>query len=113
MKSPPLLAIHGGAGTITRQHLTPETEALYRAGLEDALLAGYHVLMQDGTSIDAVVAAVKVLEDHPLFNAGKGAVFTNEGRNAFDAGIMDGKTTQAGAVANVTSIKNPIVIRRR
>jgi beta-aspartyl-peptidase (threonine type) len=107
-----VLVVHGGAGNITRASITPETEARYRAGLERAMKAGYAVLAAGGTSTDAVVATIKVFEDDPLFNAGKGAVFTSEGKNELDAAIMDGKTGLAGAVAGVTTIKNPITAAR-
>jgi beta-aspartyl-peptidase (threonine type) len=106
--NPFAIAIHGGAGTITRASLTPEREAAYRAVLVEALEAGRKVLAADGASLDAVVAAVKVMEDSPLFNAGKGAVFTHEGTNEMDASIMDGNGRRAGAVAGVTVVKNPI-----
>jgi L-asparaginase / beta-aspartyl-peptidase len=106
------LVVHGGSGTITRASITPEVEAQYRASLERALKAGYEVLAAGGTSVDAVVATVKIFEDDPLFNAGKGAVFTNEGKNELDASIMDGKTGLAGAVAGVTTVKNPITAAR-
>ena len=106
------LVIHGGAGTITRQNMTPEKEKAYREKLNEALQAGYEVLKKGGTSLDAVVATVKVMEDSPLFNAGKGAVFTNEGKNEMDAAIMDGKTLKAGSIASVTTIKNPITAAR-
>lgn len=102
------LVIHGGAGTILKKNMTPEKEEAYKAALTQALKAGYAVLEKGGKSIDAVEAAVNVMEDSPLFNAGKGAVFTNEGKNEMDASIMDGKTLMAGAVASVTTIKNPI-----
>ncbi|MFT4033822.1 MAG: isoaspartyl peptidase/L-asparaginase [Siphonobacter sp.] len=102
------LVIHGGAGTITRQNMTPEKEKAYHQALELALQSGYAVLQKGGTSLDAVVAAINVMEDSPLFNAGKGAVFTHEGKNELDAAIMDGKNRAAGAVAGVTTIKNPI-----
>jgi L-asparaginase / beta-aspartyl-peptidase len=107
------LVIHGGAGTLTRQNMTPEREKAYREVLQQALQAGHEVLRQGGTSLDAVERTVRVMEDSPLFNAGKGAVFTNEGRNELDASIMDGKTGKAGAIAGVTSIKNPISTARR
>ena len=107
-----VLVIHGGAGTILKSQMTPEKEKLYTQGLNDALNAGNEVLAKGGTALDAVVAAIKVLEDNPLFNAGKGAVFTNEGKNEMDAAIMDGKTLKAGAVAGVTNIKNPITAAR-
>lgn len=106
------IAIHGGSGTITRATLTPEREAAYRSVLAEALEAGRRVLVADGTSVDAVVAAVKVMEDSPLFNAGKGAVFTHEGTNEMDASIMDGNGRRAGAVAGVTTVKNPVTAAR-
>src|SRR5690606_33049898 len=106
------IVIHGGAGTITRASMTPEMEAEYRAKLEEALRAGYAVLESGGTSLDAVVAAIGVMEDSPLFNAGKGAVFTSEGTNELDASIMDGATLEAGAVAGVKRVKNPITLAR-
>lgn len=102
------LVIHGGAGTITRANMTPEKEKAYREVLNIALQKGYAVLKQGGTSEKAVETAIMVMEDSPLFNAGKGAVFTNEGKNEMDAAIMDGKTLKAGAIAGVTTIKNPI-----
>lgn len=103
-----VLVIHGGAGTILKKNLSDELEAQYKEGLHNALSAGYAVINSGGSSLDAVEAAVKVLEDDTLFNAGKGAVFTNEGRNEMDASIMDGKTLNAGAVAGVTTVRNPI-----
>jgi beta-aspartyl-peptidase (threonine type) len=106
------LVIHGGAGTIERSNLTPEREREYRAGLERALAAGYEILKRGGSSLDATEAAVRVLEDDPHFNAGKGAVFTNAGTNELDAAIMDGKTLKAGAVANLRHIQNPIGLAR-
>lgn len=102
------LVIHGGAGTITRANMTPEKEKAYREVLNTALQNGYAVLKKGGTSENAVEAAIMVMENSPLFNAGKGAVFTNEGKNEMDAAIMDGKTLKAGAIAGVTTIKNPI-----
>ena len=106
------IAIHGGAGVISRASMTPEAERAYRADLERARDAGYAVLEQGGASLDAVVAAVKILEDSPLFNAGKGAVFNHEGVNELDASIMDGKTAKAGAVAGVRHVRNPIELAR-
>ncbi|WAC49973.1 isoaspartyl peptidase/L-asparaginase [Asticcacaulis sp. SL142] len=107
------LAIHGGAGVIERGDLTPEKDAAYRASLNEALKTGQAILERGGTALDAVEATVRVLEDNPLFNAGKGAVFTAEGINELDAAIMDGATQKAGAVAGVTRTKNPITLARR
>lgn len=106
------LAIHGGAGVIDRGALTPEKDKAYRAGLDAALQAGGAILGKGGTALDAVAAAVRVLEDNPLFNAGRGAVFTAEGRNELDASIMDGRTLKAGAVAGVTRTRHPIDLAR-
>ncbi|GIX17022.1 MAG: isoaspartyl peptidase/L-asparaginase [Rhodothalassiaceae bacterium] len=106
------IAIHGGAGTITRQSMTAERERAYRAKLAEALEAGRNVLAAGGSALDAVEAAIVVMEDSPLFNAGKGAVFTADGRNELDASIMDGRTLNAGAVAAVTHVKNPIRLAR-
>ena len=106
------LAIHGGAGVIEPGSLTPEHEAAYRAGLNAALEAGARILRSGGSSLDAVEATVRVLEDDPLFNAGKGAVFTADGHNELDAAIMDGRTRAAGAVAGVTRTKNPVNLAR-
>lgn len=110
--APFALVLHGGAGVISKATIPPEIEAKYRAAIERALLAGHSILAQGGSSTDAVVAAIKVFEDDPLFNAGKGAVFTNEGKNELDASIMDGKSGLAGAVAGVTTIRNPITAAR-
>lgn len=107
-QSPIRLVIHGGAGTITKDTITPEQEKEYKEKLAEALNAGYAVLNSGGTSIEAVQKSINVMEDSPLFNAGKGAVFTHDGRNELDASIMDGKTRNAGAVAGVTTVKNPI-----
>lgn len=106
------MVIHGGAGTIERSEMTPENEAAHRAGLEAALKAGYDILQGGGSSLDAVEAAVRVLEDNPLFNAGKGSVFTHEGTNELDASIMDGRTLSAGAVAALKHVRNPISLAR-
>ena len=106
------LAIHGGAGVIERGALTPEKEKAYRAGLDAALRAGGAVLDKGGPALDAVAAAIRVLEDDPLFNAGRGAVFTAEGRNELDAAVMDGATLKAGAVAGVTRTRHPIDLAR-
>lgn len=106
------LAIHGGAGVIERGSLNSEQEAAYRAGLDAALAAGSNILREGGSSLDAVEAAVRVLEDNELFNAGRGAVFDAEGRNQLDAAIMDGATLKAGAVAAVSTTRNPITLAR-
>ena len=106
------LVIHGGAGTILKKNMTPEKEQAYQLALNNALQAGYAILNKGGTALDAVEAAVRLMEDSPLFNAGKGAVFTNEGKNELDASIMDGKNLGAGAVASVTTIRNPITAAR-
>ncbi|MHB8720437.1 MAG: isoaspartyl peptidase/L-asparaginase family protein [Steroidobacteraceae bacterium] len=106
------LAIHGGAGTLPRAEMRGGQELNYRAGLEEALDAGYAVLQARGKSLDAVTRAVMVLEDNPLFNAGRGSVFTHDGRNELDAAIMDGHTLRAGAVSGLTHIKNPIALAR-
>ena len=103
-----ILVIHGGAGTITKQNMTPEKEAAYTAVLKEALITGYKLLKAGKSSVDAVEATIKVMEDSPLFNAGKGAVFTHDGKNEMDAAIMNGKSLQAGAVAGVTTVKHPI-----
>jgi beta-aspartyl-peptidase (threonine type) len=106
------IVIHGGAGTILKKNMSPELEAEYKAKLEEAVKAGYQVLQNGGSSIDAVEKTIIVMEDSPLFNAGKGAVFTNQGKNELDASIMDGKTLKAGAIAGVTTVKNPITLAR-
>jgi L-asparaginase / beta-aspartyl-peptidase len=106
------LAVHGGAGVLEPGALTPEKDAAYRAGLEAALAAGARILRTGGGSLDAVEAAVRQLEDDPRFNAGRGAVFSAEGRNELDASIMDGRTRRAGAVAGVTRSRNPIALAR-
>ena len=102
------LLIHGGAGVMRRAEMTPEMDAAYRAGLNDALDAGSKVLAGGGLAVDAVEAAVRVLEDNPNFNAGRGAVLTREGVAELDASIMDGRDRKAGAVAQVRTVKNPI-----
>ena len=106
------IAIHGGAGTILRENMTAEREAEYRAKLEEALKAGHDILEEGGTSLDAVVAAIQIMEESTLFNAGKGAVFTNDGKNELDAAIMDGKTRNAGAVAGISTVKSPVAAAR-
>jgi beta-aspartyl-peptidase (threonine type) len=106
------IVLHGGAGVIERKTMSPEMEAAYRASLAEALHRGSFVLENGGSSLDAVEAAIRYMEDDPLFNAGKGAVFTADGRNELDAAIMDGATLKAGAVAGVTRAKNPISLAR-
>lgn len=102
------IAIHGGAGTILKTDLTPELEKAYTNGLQVALDNGYNALQSGQSAIDAVLAAVMSLEDNPLFNAGKGSVFTKQGKHEMDAAIMDGSNLQAGAVAAIQQIKNPV-----
>jgi beta-aspartyl-peptidase (threonine type) len=109
---PLVIVIHGGAGTILKKNMTAELEGQYIATLEQALRTGFDVLEKNGTSLDAVEAAIRLMEDSPLFNAGKGAVFTHDGRNELDASIMDGSNLSAGAVAAVTILKNPISAAR-
>ena len=104
--------IHGGAGVIRRGSLTPEREKQYRDKLQEAVLAGYKALQSGKSSLDAVEIAIRILEDSPLFNAGKGAVFTADGKNELDASIMNGKTLAAGAVAGLHHVKNPITLAR-
>lgn len=106
------IAIHGGAGTLVKGMMTPELEAKYRNDLKTALDKGYAVLSKGGTAIDAVEVAVQVLEDSPLFNAGKGSVFTANESHEMDASIMDGKTLNAGAVSLISGIKNPVRLAR-
>lgn len=112
-KTPIAIAIHGGAGTIEKSQMTPEKERAYRAKLEEALNAGYAVLAKGGDSLDAVIAAINIMENSPLFNAGKGAVYTYEGEHELDASIMDGRNREAGAVAGVKRIANPINLARK
>ncbi len=104
------LVVHGGAGAMGG--IDSLSQSAYKAGLTKALTAGYKILKSGGTSLDAVTAAIRVLEDDSLFNAGRGAVFTYEGRNELDASIMDGRTLKAGAVAGVTNIRNPVMAAR-
>lgn len=106
------IAVHGGAGTISPKNITPEIERDLRSGLAQAIEAGHAILRDDGASLDAVVAAVRVLEDDPLFNAGRGAVFTSAGTHEMDAAIMDGNTLVAGAVGCIKRIRNPIYLAR-
>ena len=106
------IAIHGGAGTLSRNEMTPAQEQEYKAGLSAALDAGYAVLAKGGASLDATIAAVRVLEDNPLFNAGRGAVLNRDGVAELDASLMDGRTLSAGAVTGVQHIRNPIDLAR-
>lgn len=106
------IIIHGGAGTILKENMTPEMEADYKSTLEKAIRVGYDILKDGGSSLEAVQKTINVMEDSPLFNAGKGAVFTNAETNEHDASIMDGKTLNAGASAGTTNVKNPINLAR-
>lgn len=108
----PTLVIHGGAGTISKRSMTPAKEQAYRHALKEALKAGYEVFGKNGSAVDAVEIAVKSLEDTPLFNAGTGAVFSAAGTHEMDAAIMDGKTLEAGAIASIRHVKNPISVAR-
>src|SRR5579863_7382377 len=107
------IAIHGGAGAMPRASLTRQREALYHASLAAALDAGYAVLEGGGTSLDAVTTSVRLLEDDPLFNAGRGAALTREGTAELDAAVMEGKHQRAGAVASVRHVRNPVELARR
>jgi len=102
------LTIHGGAGTILKEDMTAELERAYFNGLEDALAAGYAVLEEGGSAVNAVKASIVVLEDNLLFNAGRGSVFTKKGLQEMDAAIMDGKDLSAGSVAGIRNVRNPI-----
>ncbi len=110
---PPALVLHGGAGVLRKDQMSPEKEAACRETLAKAARAGWEILEKGGSSLDAVETAVRVLEDSPLFNAGKGAVFNHEGAHELDASIMDGATRRAGAVAGLRRVKNPVVLARR
>ncbi|MFQ5335687.1 MAG: isoaspartyl peptidase/L-asparaginase family protein, partial [Flavobacteriales bacterium] len=107
------LVIHGGAGTILKKNMTQEKEKQYEEKLLDALNAGYDILKNGGSSVECVEAVIRVMEDSPLFNAGKGSVFTSAGKNEMDASIMEGSTLNAGSVAGVTRVKNPISAARK
>lgn len=102
------IVIHGGAGTILKKNMTDSLELAYRAKLEEAIRVGHQILEEGGSAMEAVTKTINIMEDSPLFNAGKGAVFTHEETNELDASVMDGATLNAGAVAGVTKIKNPI-----
>ncbi len=110
--SPFSIAIHGGAGTITRADLSAEQEAAYQAKLTEALNAGHAILAEGGTSMDAVIAAIQIMEESPLFNSGRGAVYTFDGEHELDASIMNGANLEAGAVAGVKTVKSPIALAR-
>lgn len=110
--APFAIVIHGGAGVRDRANMTPDLEREYRAVLEQSLAAGHEILKRGGSSVEAVEAAIRVMEDSPMFNAGKGAAFTRAGTNELDSSIMDGKTLKAGAVGVVKHIKNPISLAR-
>jgi beta-aspartyl-peptidase (threonine type) len=107
------IVVHGGAGVIEREDLSPEQETAYRAAMNRAIQAGAAVLTKGGSALDAVETTIELMEDDPLFNAGRGAVFTAEGRNELDAAIMDGKTLAAGSIAGVTRTRHPISLARR
>ena len=106
------IVVHGGAGTILRSSMNPDLEKLYREGLREALELGSAILEEGGAAMDAIETAIRSMEDNPLFNAGKGSVFTNDGKNEMDASVMCGKTFNAGAVAGIRNIKNPISLSR-
>jgi beta-aspartyl-peptidase (threonine type) len=106
------IVIHGGAGALEKDSMDPELDRLYRSAMAEALQTGRRILQEGGTALDAVEMTIRVMEDNPLFNAGKGAVFTHEGRNEMDASVMDGSNLGAGAVAAVTDIRNPISAAR-
>ena len=106
------IVIHGGAGGIKREYFTEEQQKAYNDKLQEALNAGYNILEKGGNSLDAIQASINIMEDSPLFNAGKGAVYNSEGNQEMDASIMDGKTLNSGAVAGVNHIKNPILAAR-
>ena len=106
------IAIHGGAGTILRTNMTNEIEQKYKTALHESILAGENILLNSGLAIDAVEAAIRSLENNPLFNAGKGSVFSHEGEHEMDASLMNGKDLMAGAVAGVKNVKNPITLAK-
>jgi beta-aspartyl-peptidase (threonine type) len=106
------IVMHGGAGDMAQERMTPELDSAYRRGLKEAINTGKKILSEGGSALDAVEASIRKLEDNPLFNAGKGAVFTHDGKNELDAAIMDGSNLAAGAVAGVMDIKNPITAAR-
>ncbi len=107
-----VIAIHGGAGTILRSNMTNEIEQKYKMALNESILAGENILLNSGLAIDAVEASIRSLENNPLFNAGRGSVFSNEGEHEMDASIMNGKDLMAGAIAGVKNVKNPITLAK-
>lgn len=107
------IAIHGGAGVITRQSITKEEETLFRDGLDDALKTGVSLLEKGGSAMDAVVVTVMALEDNPMFNAGRGSVFNHEAKHEMEASVMWGKTREAGAVCGIRNVRNPVLLARR
>ena len=106
------IAIHGGAGTILRKNMTNQIEQKYKTALNESILAGENILLNSGLAIDAVEAAIRSLENNPLFNAGRGSVFSHEGEHEMDASIMNGKDLMAGAIAGVKNVKNPITLAK-
>ncbi|MBE0560282.1 beta-aspartyl-peptidase, partial [Brucella anthropi] len=108
----PVIALHGGAGTILKANMTPEKEAAYHAGLRECLQAGLDVLRKGGKALDAVTASVIALEENPLFNAGHGAVFTTDETHEMDAAIMDGATRACGAISGICGPRNPVLAAR-
>ena len=110
--SRPAIAIHGGAGTILKSQMNEEKELLYRNSLIEAINIGWRILIEGGTALDAVAESVRNMEDNPLFNAGRGSVFTSDGTHEMDAAIMDGRDLNAGAVALMCNVKNPILLAR-
>jgi beta-aspartyl-peptidase (threonine type) len=111
-QGPITIVVHGGAGTLKKENMTAEQESAHRKKISEAISVGYTILENDGSALDAVLYAIVILENSPLFNAGKGAVFTHDGQNELDASIMDGSSLQAGAVAGVKTVKNPILAAR-
>jgi beta-aspartyl-peptidase (threonine type) len=106
------ISIHGGAGTIVKSKITSEKETAYLKALEESLIRGWEILQSGKSSLEAVEGSIRIMEDNPLFNAGKGSVFTNEGKHKMDASIMDGKTLNAGAVSAINNVKNPILLAK-
>ena len=107
------IVIHGGAGTIIKEKMSPDIEAKYRSVLKQSIEAGYAVLKSGGSSTDAVISSIKVMEDSPLFNAGHGAVFNHQGQVELDASIMNGDDLNAGAATGISNVRNPIVLAQK